>query len=46
MNDIIRRLGKEEMIREMLLNGMTYNESDTKTQLMASFKKQLRKSLK
>ena len=40
------RLGKEEMIREMLLNGMTYNESDTKTQLMASFKKQLRKSLK
>lgn len=39
------RLGKEEMIQEMLLNGFNYNESDTKKQMVASFKKQLRKSL-
>ncbi|AIZ01862.1 recombination endonuclease VII [Escherichia phage vb_EcoM-VR5] len=40
------RLGKEEMIAEMLSHGMTYNESDTKKQMVDSFKKQLRKSLK
>ena len=40
------RLGKEEMMTEMLQRGFEYNESDTKTQLIASFKKQLRKSLK
>lgn len=40
------RLGKEEMMSEMLQRGFEYNESDTKTQLIASFKKQLRKSLK
>lgn len=40
------RLGKEEMIAEMLSHGMTYNESATKKQMTDSFKKQLRKSLK
>jgi hypothetical protein len=40
------RLGKEEMIQEMLSNGFSYNELDTKKQMVDSFKKQLRKSLK
>lgn len=40
------RLSKEEMVQEMLKAGFVYNESDTKTKLQASFKKQLRKSLK
>ena len=39
------RLSKEEMVQEMLKAGFVYNESDTKTKLQASFKKQLRKSL-
>lgn len=40
------RLGKPEMIAEMNAYGFTYSEDDSKSKLVASFKKQLRKSLK
>ena len=40
------RLGKPEMIAEMNAYGFTYSEDDSKPKLVASFKKQLRKSLK
>lgn len=40
------RLGKPEMINEMNKFGFTFDENDTKNQLVASFKKQFRKSLK
>jgi hypothetical protein len=40
------RLGKPEMISEMTKLGFTFDESDTKPKLIASFKKQFRKSLK
>ncbi|UVD32451.1 recombination endonuclease VII [Enterobacter phage Entb_43] len=40
------RLGKPEMIAEMNAYGFTYSEDYSKPKLVASFKKQLRKSLK
>lgn len=40
------RLGRDEMIAEMQKSGFVYNESDTKSTLVTSYKKQLRKSLK
>lgn len=40
------RLGKDEQIAEMLSRGFSYNENDTKTELVKKFKSQLRKSLK
>lgn len=39
------RLGKDDMIAEMIKHGFT-SADETKTKLVASFKKQLRKSLK
>lgn len=40
------RLNKDEMLLEMQQAGFVYNESDSRAVLSASFKKQLRKSLK
>ncbi|AWD90503.1 endonuclease VII [Erwinia phage Cronus] len=40
------RLGREDMIKEMLSKGFTFNEGDSKVSLANSYKKQLRKSLK
>ncbi|ANA49418.1 endonuclease VII [Salmonella phage vB_SnwM_CGG4-1] len=40
------RLGRPEMIEQMLSYGFNYNETDTKSKIVDSFKKQLRKSLK
>ncbi|SCN45758.1 endonuclease [Enterobacter phage vB-EclM_KMB19] len=40
------RLGRPEMIAQMDAYGFTYAEDDSKAKLVASFKKQLRKSLK
>lgn len=40
------RLGKPEMIAEMQKSGFDYNENDSKNELIKSFKKQFRKSIK
>ena len=40
------RLGKDEMIEEMISFGFAYDEQDTKAALAKKFKTQLRKSLK
>lgn len=40
------RLGKDDMITMFKAHGFEYSEADTKTKMVTSFKKQLRKSLK
>lgn len=40
------RLGKPEMIAEMQKSGFDYNENNSKNDLIKSFKKQFRKSIK
>lgn len=39
-------MGKDDMINEFKINGFTYNPDDLKKNMIASYKKQLRKSLK
>lgn len=49
ITDMVKRfsyLSKPEMIDEMKKMNFSFNENDTKTHLIASYKKQFRKSLK